>query len=313
MKLALAICTALPVFCMGQGNLVPNGGFDEITSCPTAGSQIHLAVPWTNTVAGSPDLFNECGPSSLAVPVNGGGYQEARSGFSYAGFHAYNLNNGREFVQVELLHPLVESVSYRVSFYVNLMDNCKYSVRTLGAYLSDTLVIREEYSINDLNIEPQVFNPSPEPLSDKENWMLVCDTFHSRFGGEQYLIIGNFYMDEDSDTTLLEAGIWHHSYYYIDDVSVIALDTLSSISEAVPLQLSVNPNPAIETVNIEGTERLGHVQLLDMRGRELLTEAASSQRHTLGLSGVPEGVYLLQVTDAEGRRATQRFVRMAGP
>jgi hypothetical protein len=149
-------------------------------------------------------------------------------------------------------------------------------------------------------------------MSNKDIWYHITDTFTSRYGGEQYLLIGNFKSTAESDTLLVSTGANNgfKSYYYIDDVSVVALDTLSGIAETEQLSFSIYPNPTIETVNIDGKERLGHVQLVDIQGREVMAEAAHGPRHTLDLSGVPEGIYLLRVTDAEGRRATQRLVKL---
>lgn len=297
----------MPVSLYAQNDLVPNGGFDEITSCPTESGQLYLALPWTNTVAGSPDLYNKCSNGSVSLPVNPGGVQNARSGSGCAGFHAFNNNNGREFLQVKLLHPMVYGTSYQVLFYVNLRDKSKYSVSTLGAYLSDTLVIREDYSIHNLEIEPQILNYSHEPFSDKENWMLVCDTFTSRSGREQYLIIGNFFLDEESDTTLLQTGIWYGSYYYIDDVSVIALDSVpSGVYEPEKLSFEVCPNPATDVVQIKG-RRLAKARLLDMSGREVL-HSSLPKIGGINISHLPLGLYLLEVTDREGRKAVQKLV-----
>jgi hypothetical protein len=50
------------------------------------------------------------------------------------------------------------------------------------------------------------------------------------------------------------------------------------------------------------------VRLLDMRGRSLLVEHIATDRQTVGLNGIPAGVYLLEVTDQEGRRAVQKVL-----
>jgi hypothetical protein len=327
MKLGWVILVLLSTtFARAQQNLVPNPSFEELTSCPTGSAQIHRAVPWINDVGGC-EVYNECVEPTFIppnhyqhrqdVPENSVGYQSAHSGEGYAGIFTYGgqfETNGREYLQVPLLEPL-QSGGYLVSFWASLADKYQYSVTSLGAYFSDTLVTRTSFN-SVLDFEPSVENIPTQNLSNKDIWYLVRDTFMSRYGGEEYLLIGNFRITEESNLFWVDSGAgnnWDRSYYYIDDVSVIALgDTVSGISEAEQLQFSVYPNPVVERVNIAGKERLHHVALFDIRGRKIMEEDAHNQKHTIDLKGIPEGVYLLRVTDDEGHTATQRLVKAAG-
>jgi hypothetical protein len=46
MKWMISILIALPAICAGQGNLVPNGSFEDVTSCPWESGLASLAFPW---------------------------------------------------------------------------------------------------------------------------------------------------------------------------------------------------------------------------------------------------------------------------
>jgi len=311
----------LPTLVQGQQNLVPNGGFEETSQCPETANQISLAPPWINDVGGS-ELFHACffimhpGVLSVGVPENGAGAQTAHSGDGYAGIFTYGgqfETDGREYLQVPLSQPL-QSGGYVISFWASLADEFQYAVGSLGAYLSDTLVVRDQFN-SVLEVEPSVQSPSGLIMSDKNIWYHITDTFATRYGGERYLLIGNFKSTAESDTLLVPTGANNRfqSYYYIDDVSVVALDTVSGIGETERLRFNIHPNPAVEAVNIEGKERFTHVQLLDIRGIEVMAKAAHGATYTLNLSSVPDGIYLLRVTDDEGRTATQRLVKLAEP
>jgi hypothetical protein len=311
----------LPVLCAAQQNVVPNGSLEENESCPWSTSLLELAVPWVGTAAGSPDLYNACnigtpsGSPHMGVPANSPGYQPAHSGEGYAGIFTYGgqfETNGREYLQVPLTEPL-HTGGYVVSFWASLADEFQYAVGSLGAYLSDTLIVRTQFN-SVLEVEPSIQSPSGIIMSNKDIWYHVTDTFKSRYGGEQYLLIGNFKTAEESDTLLVPTGANNRfqSYYYIDDVSVVALDTVSGIGETEQIAFSMYPNPVVERVNIAGKERLHHVALFDIRGRKIMEEDAHNQKHTIDLKGIPEGVYLLRVTDDEGHTATQRLVKAAG-
>lgn len=326
MKGVLALLMiSLSLLCQGQGNLVPNGGFEDLVNCPTSSAQIHLATPWINDIGGC-DLFNECSEAIFippdwylpqqGVPENSVGFQFAHSGNGYAGIYTYGgevETNGREYLQVSLSQTLV-SGKYVVSFWASLADEFQYAVGSLGAYFSDTLMTRTHFN-TVWNVEPSIQSPAGLIMSDKNIWYHITDTFVSRTGGEEYLLIGNFKSAEESDTLLVPTGANNgfKSYYYIDDVSVVALDTVSGIEEAKRLRFSIYPNPTTEIINIEGKGRLNYVQLLDIRGREIMAEEAIGQKHTLDLRDIPEGIYLLRVADDEGRTGTQRLVKLAEP
>lgn len=317
----------LPVISYGQQNLVPNGDFEQYTEFLTDENPVSIAYRWGSTGAVcTPDYFNiQCPPLIFdsdtvvycGVPVNNRGYQYAKSGFGYAGIHAFSLlnePNGREFIQVELDETIHAGVRYQVSFHVSLADKYKYAVSTIGAYFSDTPIVRYEYSITDLGLVPQVNSTEGIVFDDKENWTEVRDTFNSRYGGERFLVIGNFNLDGESGVVLLESGERIHAYYYIDDVSVIALDSIpSSIGEPERLSFSVFPNPATDVIRIVGVEQQRHLRLADLRGREVMTEEVSGHDHSLKIGHLPAGLYILEVTATDGRRATQRVIKMAGP
>jgi OmpA-OmpF porin, OOP family len=318
---------SLPMLVLGQGNLVPNGDFENYSSCGINNGMFYLtlAVPWNSSgPICSPDYFNQCAsePGSAnpyaSVPSNSRGYQHARSGVAYGGFFAYstNSNSGREFVQVELTEPIVAGVRYEVVFHVSLADEFRYAVSTLGAHFSETQIVRTEYSIADLGLVPQVNSAPGMVFDDKENWVEVRDTFDSRYGGERFITIGNFNLDSGSGVVYVGSTNHNatHAYYYIDDVSVIALDSIpNSIVETERLSFSVYPNPAADVIRIVGVEQLRHLRLADLRGREVMTEEVSGHDHSLKIGHLPRGLYILEVTATDGRRATQRVIKMAGP
>jgi len=95
--LFLLLILCLRFSASGQVNLVPNGGFEIIDSCPSFGNKLYWANPWFQPCffqgnlknSSSTDLYNICGVGDMAVPFNQGGYQQAKSGGGYAGFLGY--------------------------------------------------------------------------------------------------------------------------------------------------------------------------------------------------------------------------------
>ena len=305
----------LPLLTQGQDNLVPNGNFEIQTSCPTGISQFFLATPWTNTGGvGSPDYHNACNTGSpsglphMGVPANGRGFQHAHSGDAYMGFIAFQAPNGREFLQVELINPMQAGTTYVITFYTSLADKFLYSIGTLGVLFTDTLFVHQEYSISNMDVLPTVNGQENVNYNDKENWMMFTDTFTSRFGGERFMTIGNFKQDYESDTINLGTGDRDGSYYYIDDVSVFALDSMPSgvgVSEQEAVGFDVYPNPSNGRFEVRASEPLrqeAKLIIYDTQGRALLRQQMQKgmSSTTVNTEHLAKGVYTLRLLSDDG-------------
>jgi OmpA-OmpF porin, OOP family len=324
MKLIIVISVALPLLSWGQNNLVPNPSFEEFDHCPDmSGIWSMNANHWVTPNAASPDYFNECAlpiifpPDThqwpnMGVPANAFGYQTAHSGSAYMGIYCmYTLQpDAGEYIQVQLRDSIVPSVRYQVSFYVSLADNGRYAINTLGAYLSKEAISSD--GVERFDVVPQILNTPANPLTDPDVWVLITDTFNSRYGGERYLTIGNFNTTATSDTVLYNPDgdvSANYAYYYIDDVSVVAIDSIpSGVKETEAFALSVYPNPAQEFITISSGRGLAVLRLLDLSGRSLRVQSVASDRYTLPLQGIGPGIYMLEATDRSGRVAVQKVV-----
>ncbi|MDQ3108402.1 MAG: T9SS type A sorting domain-containing protein [Bacteroidota bacterium] len=213
-----------------QNNLVPNPGFEDSIQCVISAGQFSGYVSdWT----GNAQYFSSlCQGYEVEVPEGAWGYQAPRSGISYAGIYTGIWDtipshlNARYYVHVPLLQTLQQGNRYCVSFYVGLGNNCMYACNDIGALFTDTALS----SFNNYLIaaNPQIANNGVlNPLTDTSGWTLVSGIFTAN-GGEQFVTIGNFKNDSLSDSLYVHPQIeftyaWEHSYYYIDDVSVVQL------------------------------------------------------------------------------------------
>lgn len=212
-------------YCFGQVNLVFNSSFESYTTCPTAGSQLTYASPWYAPTNDNADYFNSCSVS-YTVPQNFGSYYlYANTGNAYSAIWAYNVpgNDYREYIQTQLSSPMVNGTCYYVEFYYVLANICQYPIKKLAANLSDTAIYTTGTGLV-LNIPPHIYSFSGKYESDTINWSKISGIYIST-GGEQFLTIGNFYGDTNTSTMTNPAGTYPGAYYFIDDVSVIALDS----------------------------------------------------------------------------------------
>lgn len=204
-------------------NLVPNPSFEQFTACPPGVAPPFTAAIWSlPSVGGSSDYYNSCAPAAsyVSTPVNGFGNQAPRTGSGYAGFILRPTNLYREYLEVPLTAPLVAGNTYQVSFYVSLADQSKWAIDKFGAYLSVGSV-GPITGAPVLPFVPQVMHPIGTFITDKTNWTQISGSYTAT-GGEDHLVIGNFYDNVATPPQLGQGGFYEGAYYYIDDVSVCA-------------------------------------------------------------------------------------------
>ena len=224
MKSFTCVCLSLFLFetILGQ-NLVPNGNFENYSSCPAGIGQISKATPWFSTSvfgpAGSPDYFHECSIGDSDVPNTFNGYQQPHSGSGFAGIVLHHEGIVfREYISIQLGSPLTANTCYQFEMYCNLADSATNTTDAIGVYFSNSAVTGMTNS-NPLPFVPQITNTQGN-FFDTANWTRVSGDYQA-VGGEQYIIIGNFSSDSLTTTVLSDSNVTSSSaYVFIDDVSL---------------------------------------------------------------------------------------------
>jgi hypothetical protein len=207
-------------------NLVPNYSFENYTTCPNASGQIFHALPWTNpTVNGTPDYYNICS-AIVGIPGSSSRFQYPKTGNAYVGIYSFDqtVNNAREYIQVQLIDSLKYNKCYNITFYVNLINWAGKGSNNLGAYISDSAISSTTSFLLNFQSQVKIFNN--KILVDTAKWQKI-EAIYQSTGNEYFLTIGNF--NDDSTTshiTLDTSSPYQRSYYYIDDVSVIPIDSI---------------------------------------------------------------------------------------
>ena len=252
-KLIRNICVLLFVLICFQTNgqnMIPNPSFENYSSCPTSHGQLSNATPWVNPNTNTPDFFNSCVGSNcsftpyVCVPSNWVGNQLPNTGNGYAGIFVGAGDNNREYMQVQLLSPLVTGMNYQFSYYISLGDNYDRAIDRIGAYFSSTPVS----GANQLSNTPQITTPCGLFITDKIGWVLITDTFTAS-GGEEYITLGNFNDESNTNSISGLGGPLQYSHYYIDDLSLIEIGcTLPTISLGINTSLCEG-----ETLTLDAT------------------------------------------------------------
>jgi OmpA-OmpF porin, OOP family len=291
-------------------NLVYNGNFEIYSNCPTNLGQVANSTGWSNAAQyTTPDYFHTCGVPNYSVPDNNFGYQtDCSNGAGYIGIYTFNYNfpnDGREYVQAKLTDTLRAGLKYLATMHVSMCDEYNYAVKSLGMYFSSN-GIQAPPNVGLIITNPQVKGTTL--LNDTMNWMKIQDTVTGT-GIEQYLTIGNFSYDSLSDTVrVYQMGFAHnndYSYYYIDSVSVIELNSNSLIEKETHNEIELYPNPTEAnfrvSYNLKGDAVL---QLSDATGRLIATLDLKSSDTIVEFKNIrlQNGIYLYRIITNTGNQ-----------
>ena len=221
-KVAKALVFLIPITAFAQYNYVPNSSFEEYVSCPDGYSQMERCSLWKAATSGTSDYLKDCGfISSVGVPSNNIGFQEARTGVSYAGIIAYSQNSiadYKEYIEVKLKAPLLEGYQYTISYHVSLAETVStYAIKNLGFVLSPQDV-GVDYLFGTIENVP-LSDPGDSYYSNTSEWTALSFSYIA-LGGENYLTLGNFETTPFTETQIVNPSGDGFAYYFIDDVSV---------------------------------------------------------------------------------------------
>ena len=206
-------------------NLIINGGFETIESCPTIGGQISLAKGWYSPTVGTPDLLASCSTNiDFGVPNNRIGlFIDFRNPYEGKNFAGINTYLAKEYMMTKLKQPLKPQKNYYLSMQVSF--NLRYRLGLIytdgiGLALSDTNINK----ISTNNLEPLrlkiIIDNKGKTIRDTVNWTKLSGCYKAK-GTEEYAVIGNFKTDaetiiekEDKDNNYIG------KYFYIDDVRI---------------------------------------------------------------------------------------------
>jgi gliding motility-associated-like protein len=239
-KQALFVCFFISFnSLLSQNNLVINGGFDSLVSCPVYYSLIDTAYNWFQPIRqfSSSDLFSPCSISSMtSSPINDVGHQNALSNTAYSGI-AFFLDlptHYNEYIEARLVEPLKEGYTYCGEFYVSLADTSNFAISSIGLYFSKDSVRINSSDGYLIQKNPQIQNDSLNIISNKVGWTKISGNFVAE-GGEEFITIGNFFNNTITKRHYIKVSNYvdippnnytsNMAYYYIDNVSVYACDS----------------------------------------------------------------------------------------
>jgi hypothetical protein len=286
-------CWDIAFFAQGQ-NLVPNGSFEDFTSCPSDLDQIDNLYGWYK-ILNTPDNFNECATVWYAsVPNNLAGAQEPFEGNGYAGCATFDFTfNYREIFGTELIDTLNPLKTYQVSMRVSRANGYIFTAASnkLGIkFTTKALTLGNTQVVDNF---AQLY--SDTFITDSTNWVLL----HWNYTPDSpysHVYIGNFFDDAHTDTIAL-GGFPASVYYYIDSVIIecVGNDCISNLSndDNAPAHIQFSSDGSSISISFSAGV-LALVNLADIYGRVVFSEHSYSSLK-IPTKFFSSGIYLLQI------------------
>lgn len=287
-----------------QGNLVPNGSFEEYVSCPMVDpncADLEESVGWYTPIVGTTDFYHECScPDGCCIPglaADGDG-MIAMIVFGGGG-------DSREYAACGLTEALQTDSVYEFSIKLHLLNGQLPHIGSYGAYFSADSSTNYDLNHDPIGLTPQLQRDPDSLMSDPNIWYLWKDTLIAE-GGELFLIIGNFL--SDSLTPNYQPSWQSGTAYYIDDVTLVQIPKPKpdGITE-LKVRFGISPNPATSIVQIDyyGNLNPKNTDVYTITGKLVRREAW--KKH-IDVSGLPDGIYLLKVEFDNGAVGVERLV-----
>ena len=121
-------------------------------------------------------------------------------------------------------------------------------------------------------------------------WLDGEEVFVAAYNGNFSSI--NFYALGDGETLGL---------YYLDSFTLEESDEVLSVADPVAQAFGFHPNPTQGKLTLEGVQSQMNVVVLDLMGREVLTETIEAGQQTVELD-LPDGIYLIGTDDQQNLR-----------
>jgi hypothetical protein len=292
-----------------QTNLIQNSSFEEFTNLHNqtyegmfevyTPSLVHILDNWERIY--SADHFDTSfAQNGFGAPHNIVGNSYPKHGHAYVGAICFSNNGAREYIFQHLNSPLKTDSVYCMSFFVSRADGIKHAIKSLGAYFSSTSP-PQTLPLGYINATPQIVNTN-DFITDTIGWTEIQGCFTAQ-GGEQYVTIGNFNSNANTDTLFVgsTSPISYadgYGYYYFDSITLWQnnLPTVlkNEIKENV---ISVYPNPAKDVLNINlGTiTKNAKIEIYNAVGELMLTENLAAQHSSLPTHSLLSGIYFYHI------------------
>lgn len=215
----------------------------------------------------------------------------------------------KEYVYQHLNTPLQAGKMYCLSFYVSRADVITHAIHSIGAYFSNN--VQSTGSLGYVNKMPQIENQNSY-VTDTIGWTQIQGCY-TAIGGEQYITIGNFNSNANTDTMFVGStnphpSAYKYAYYYIDDITLIDQSTVGINELDKEPSFEIYPNPSNSILNIRGKNHQLQNATIEIKNTLGLLVYFDVYAPQINISDLPSGIYFITLNNKETKR-TIKFVK----
>lgn len=164
---------------------------------------------------------------------------------------------------------------------------------------------------------------NPEPIILEVDTMMFTDSLYyilAPSGGA--MLLGETVLTETNEGYLVDASQYEPGYYTLHyEVVMGEYNCLSEFETVIHFihrtnvrefnyEISIYPNPAATALNLSSTEEMDFtVSITDIAGKTIRKERVLSIQHSLDVSGLSPGIYLLRMQTPSGANKSVKFVK----
>lgn len=189
-------------------------------------------------------------------------------------------------MSLKMTAPLLANKTYALTFFAKKSPNAK----------PDPIALQVGYSNDSLAFGTLADAVQPPTSS---NWVRQTVYIRPTTSAKYVTVRG----------VRTSSGTFEYGYTYVDSFK-IAIGTAVELDEAL-LAVSPHPNPFTTrfSLTLSSDVKLpARISMTDVLGRVVYTGQSITRNRDVPRGNLPTGIYLLQIEDAEGRRASSRVV-----
>ena len=107
-----------------------------------------------------------------------------------------------------------------------------------------------------------------------------------------------------------EAGEVLTYSWFVDDVKVLATDTIPDSVYETAIQANLYPNPVNQIMTVQSTNEMQQVCIYNMLGIKVREIAVQGKKTVIDLSGLPSGVYLMELCCDTNEKMIKTFNKL---
>ena len=104
-----------------------------------------------------------------------------------------------------------------------------------------------------------------------------------------------------------EAGEVLTYSWFVDDVKVMATDTIPDAVDEMALQTSIYPNPVDQIMTLQSANEIRHICIYNILGVEVKEIAINDKKAFIDLSGLTSGMYMIEILSDNQQKIIKTF------